>query len=223
MSPAHFYLLQEGGKACKQAMVSQKAMGLCYLASTVVLVHAVLLTCQLPLASARRHLQWSPMDDAGNDENYMYQRWKRDVEVPYYDDDDNPDSKEGNCTTIDSSPRRDLYNDSCEFVKEECSDKFELFNYLRLSVCSLGKVRTTGRHLFSVHFHPYYLFSLQWPGFFFLLVWLFYLLLILTTTVSYSILFSSPEVARRASSIGEGSAGGAPRCVVLHREMCFFK
>ena len=50
------------------------------------------------------------------------------------------DSNGNNCTEIKDPPPAP-YNDSCEFVKEECDDKYELFNYLKFAVCDLGKVR----------------------------------------------------------------------------------
>ena len=46
---------------------------------------------------------------------------------------------DANCSNINDFPR-DKYNSSCEAVKEECGDIYELFNYLKFVTCDLNRV-----------------------------------------------------------------------------------
>jgi len=47
--------------------------------------------------------------------------------------------EDGNCSNINEFSR-DEYNNSCEVVKEECGDSYELFNYLQFVTCDLNRV-----------------------------------------------------------------------------------
>ena len=43
---------------------------------------------------------------------------------------------DGNCSNIREYPER--YNSSCDVVKEQCGDTYELFNYLEFVTCDIG-------------------------------------------------------------------------------------
>ena len=115
----------------------------CYCA-VLVLLHGAILCSHIPQATAgpSRYLQWLDEDP---EEGY-FQRWRRDLE--YSEEDGDGDADDTNCSRIEDPPPQG-YNDTCEFVKEECESLFELFNYLRLVICSIGKV-TLGL-LLSLH------------------------------------------------------------------------
>lgn len=68
------------------------------------------------------------------------QRWKRDMQLMESVDDVGDEiNSNDNCSAIHDHPP-EPFNDTCQFVKENCGDKHELFNYLRFIFCSLGKV-----------------------------------------------------------------------------------
>ena len=119
-----------------------------FFAGTIFLLHAVLLASQLSLASSSRHLQWLELsrgEGLSIEEEYSmelnddHQRWRRgSMDLSLNDDGSGDEGDEsGNCSKIEGSPHLELYNDTCDYVKHECEDKYELFNYLRFSFCSL--------------------------------------------------------------------------------------
>lgn len=121
-----------------------------------LLLLACILTSLTPTVGANPGLGMSLLEDAaGNSEDS--QRWRRDMQ--FMESIDDEDLYDGNCSQLEDYPS--YYNDTCEFVKDQCNDH-ELFNYLQFAVCDLGKV-------FGFIFHT---------------VWLFYLLLLLSSTVS---------------------------------------
>lgn len=175
----------------------------CYCA-VLQLVQTAVLCSHIPPASAgpSRSLQW--FDEDAKESSFLpSQRWRRDLEY-YEENGDDDDDDRGNCSKIEN-PLPYPYNNTCEFVKEECESLFELFNYLRFVTCtSIGKVYNT--RIYYIHS---YCMLLAWEGgeervlqvsasvsvtvlvffqpagFIFLCLWLAYLLLLLSTTVSH--------------------------------------
>lgn len=88
---------------------------------------------------------------------------KRSLELSARDSPENvsEDDELGNCTTINNYPTN-LYNSSCEVVREECGNAYELFNYLEFVVCDIGKVSHLKIAIIDSldFYHPFYFYRL---------------------------------------------------------------
>ena len=110
----------------------------CHHCACILLVLAIVLIPHIPSAAAGPAQQNAP---GQQQQQHWYQRWRREEAelMESADLDQESDYDNDNCSEVQDPPPPP-YNDTCEFVKAKCEDKYELFNYLRFSVCSLGKV-----------------------------------------------------------------------------------
>lgn len=92
------------------------------------------------------------------------------------------DSDSDNCTKL-----RDHhgYNDTCEFVRNNCQDEGQLFNYLGFVTCQMKDLQV-GSHLplFTNNKRCFLSLCFQPLAYVILAVWLVYLISLLATTVS---------------------------------------
>ena len=66
--------------------------------------------------------------------------WRRsEQDFSIYDNNNTEKNGTNNCTSL-QHPQPE-YNSSCEFVRNECRDKIQLFDYLSFVVCSLKKLQ----------------------------------------------------------------------------------
>ncbi len=80
-------------------------------------------------------------DEDNSDHGATNERFIRDIHVT-----SNLEQEErGNCSDIHNPPPK--YNGSmCELIREECDDKYELFNYLDFVLCGLGESLQVSSH-----------------------------------------------------------------------------
>ncbi len=69
------------------------------------------------------------------------ERWRRYILEEDDDGDGDGDGDENNnCSSIDHVDLN-IHNSTCDFVREECDGKYDLFNYLAFAVCDLRNIK----------------------------------------------------------------------------------